>query len=170
MAQPSTPSANPRIEARGYALLLARRALQETLSGLPEALLWKAPGEASASIGEIARAAWTREMYWIWPQGALAPELEERPSLAGVLYGLVRFRGVTEELLMRSSDADLDRPYVSDMRSQDGSEPRTLDWIVAELIRSELFDTAQLQYVRGLWQPEWFGARETWDRAAEFLS
>lgn len=151
-------------------MLLARRAMQETLSGLPEEVLWKAPGEASLSIGEIARAAWTREMYWVWPQGMPVPELDEQPSLAGVHYGLVRFRGVTEELLMRSSDADLDQPYVSDMRSQDGSEARTLGWIVAELVRGELFDTAQLQYVRGLWQPEWFGARETWDRAAEFFS
>ena len=170
MTDSSNSVTNPQIEARGYALLLARRALQETLAGLPEDLLWRAPGEASPSIGEIARGVWTRELYWIWPADSPPPTLEERPGLAGVLYGLVRLRGVTEELLMRSSDADLEAPYVSDMRAQDGSDPRTLGWIVEELVRGELFDTAQLHYLRGLWQPEWIGAREMWDRAAAALS
>lgn len=164
---------HPRLEARGYALLATRRALMQSLAGLPESQLWRSPAAgadaAVASVGEMTRAAWQREQYWLWPSELPAPQFDEQPDLAGIFYALARHRGVTDELLFRSTDDDLDRPLGSTARDGDG-EPRTLDWILHEIARAELFDAAQVQYARTLLQPGWQGAREAWERAAEAYS
>ena len=168
---------HPRLKARGYALLATRRALMQSLAGLPERHVWRSPVGAAtdgtnngvASVGEITRAAWQREHRWLWPSTLAAPQFDEQPDLAGIFYALARYRGVTDELLFQSTDADLDQPHAAAARCGDG-ELRTLDWILHEIARAELFDAAQVQYARTLLQPGWPGAREAWERAADAYS
>ncbi len=157
---------HPRLEARAHAFFLVRRAFMQSLMGLRDSDVWRTPGGGAASVGEIVRSAWLREWRWLWPPETPAPELDERPNLAGLLYALGRYRAVTEELLRGADDNALDRVYVSQARRHDGAEPRTLGWILDEVMRNELYDAAQVNYLRSLWQPEWDGAQEIWLRAA----
>lgn len=158
---------HPRLESRGHALLLTRRALTQSLIGLPERHAWSRPASATFSIGEVTREVWRREAYWLWPPELPAPRLEERPDVVGLLYALLRHRAVTEELLMRSSDADLDRVYVSEARLEEGAEPRPLGAILDTIIRGELYAAVQTATLRCLQQPDWPGIGEAWDAAAE---
>ena len=138
---------NPRLEARGYALMATRRALTQTLAGLDDVALWQ-PIAGVESLGGLAREAWQQEFYWLWPPEIPPPSIDAEPPLTGVLYALVRHRGVTEEMLMRSEDADLNRVYVSESRMREDAEPRTLAAILDAVMQGELFAAGQAQTLR----------------------
>ena len=165
---------NPRLEARAYALMTTRRALTQALAGLSLDQLWAPIAESGRSLGDIARSVWEQEAFWLWPAEIPLPQLEQRPALEGLLYALVRHRGVTEHLLMDSGDVDLDRVYVSQARGgadDDGvHEPTTLGVILETILRNELFAAAETATLRRLVDPSWADNREAWDNAAEALA
>lgn len=162
--------ANPRLEARAYALMTTRRALTQALAGLSVDQLWAPIAESDRSLGAIARGVWEQEAFWLWPAEIPPPQLEQRPALEGLLYALVRHRGVTEHLLMDSGDADLDRVYVSQARAGGEHEPTTLGLILETVLRDELFAAAETATLRRLVDPSWAGSREAWDNAAEAVA
>ena len=186
---------HPRIEARGFALLAARRALTQCYVALPEDRLWvePPPGPAEAvpavdpllagvrfddlpgavgppaahSLGAVAQRAGAVEGRLLWPPDLSPPVLDARPGIAGVFYALARYRGVTEERLMGASDADLDAP--SPARDDAPGDLRTLDARLDALIRSDLWHAARAYHLRARLEPGWDGVpgpwRETWDAA-----
>lgn len=160
---------NPRLEARGYALMATRRALTQTLAGLDDAALWQ-PIAGVDSLGGLAREAWEQEFYWLWPPEIPAPRIDPEPPLTGVLYALVRHRGVTEEMLMRSEDTDLDKVYVSESRMREDAEPRKLSSILDAVMQGELFAAGRAQTLRLVLEPGWEGSRESWDNAVEAVA
>ncbi len=160
---------NPRLEARAYALMATRRAFTQSLAGLDEALLWR-PVAGAESLGALARQTWEQEAYWLWPPEIPAPAIDDQPSLVGVMYALVRHRGVTEEMLMRSEDGDLDQVYVSEARMREDAAPRALGEILDEILRNELYAAGRGQALRSVIEPDWAGAREAWDNAVEAVA
>lgn len=158
-----------RLEARAFALMATRRALTQCLAGLEDGRFWQPVGGEPA-LGEVVREVWEREAYWLWPPEVPGPAIPEHPSVTEAMYALVRHRGVTEELLMRSTDADLDRIYVSDARQQEDAEPATLRWALDRVLFGDLHDAARMSALRLVVEPGWGGAREAWDNAAEAVA
>lgn len=155
-----------RLEAMAFALFAVRRALTQSLVVLPAPLLWRRAGP-EASPGEIARAAWQREFHWLWPCDLAAPDLPAQPTLVEVLYGLVRHRAVTEELLMAATDADLSRPHHS--RATVDAD-RDLGSVLSLVTREEFGDLERMERVRSRLQPEWPGIGEHMERATRAVA
>jgi hypothetical protein len=159
---------SPRVEDLARALLLARRALTQSLFGLRDEWLWRPPKDAPAGeppIGALVCAVWEREGYWLWPPALPPPRLEPRPGLSGLLYGLVRHRAVTEDLLLRTTDADLEAPYLSAARRAEGAPGVPLAVILPRLAAEELEAVPPLQRLRRGWQPDWSPPAEAWQQA-----
>ncbi len=150
--------------------MTTRRALTQALAGLSADQLWAPIADSSQSLGDIAQGVWEHEGFWLWPAEVPSPELEIRPSVEGLLYALVRHRGVTEQVLMDSGDDDLDRVYVSEARSSVEHEPTPLGRILETVLRGELFAAAEMGALRLLVDPSWVGNREAWDNAAEAVA
>lgn len=152
-----------RLEAIAFGLFAVRRALTQSLVGLPAPLLWPEAGEEPAP-GAIARGAWDRELFWLWPRDLAAPNLPAQPTLVEVFYGLVRHRAVTEELLMAASDDDLSRPHES--RATVGA-PRDLASVLLQVTAAELADLDRLHALRLRAEPDWGGIGELLARARQ---
>ncbi len=157
------PDEAPHLEARAFGLLQARRALTQALTGLAESDLWRAVDGLSA--GAIAREAWQDEGDWVWPAHLPPPDLEPQPGLRGVFYALVRYRAVTENLLLAARDADLDRPYASQATRTAGRSAPMLAWILDHLMAADLDRAARLQAWRRRLQPDWPGITPELERA-----
>ena len=154
------------LEAKAFALFAVRRALTQSLVGLPLLLLLRREG-AAASLAEIARGAWDREFHWLWPRDLAAPELPAQPTLVEVFYGLVRHRAVTEALLLRSSEADLDRPHESRATLE---APATLSSVLERVGTAEFAEVELIGRRRARLQPEWAGIAELLDRAGRAVA
>ena len=150
-----------RLEAIAFGLFAVRRALTQSLVGLPGSLLWHARGEDPAP-GAVVRGAWDREFQWIWPRDLEAPALPAEPTLVELFYGLVRHRAVTEELLMAASEADLSRQHESRATL---NAPQDLGVVLVQVASLELGDLERLYDWRLRAQPEWGGIGELLTRA-----
>ena len=153
-----------RLEALAFAIFAVRRTLTQTLVGLPDGRLWP---EGAESPGAIARGAWDREWHWLWPAEMEAPALPATPSLVEVLYGLVRHRAVTEELLMATNAVALDRPHVSRSAVAQG---RSLAEALTHVALAELADADRLARMRAGFEGDWAGAEDLLARARSAVS
>ena len=153
-----------RLEALAFALFATRRTLTQTLVGLPPARVWAG---ADAAPGAVARGACDREFHWLWPAALEAPSLPVTPSLVELLYGLVRHRAVTEELLMTAEPAALERPHDSRIARADG---RTLAEMLAHVATAELVDAERLAAARIAFEADWAGAEELLARARDAVA
>lgn len=156
-----------RLEAHSFALFAVRRALMQSLVGLSTAEAWRAEGD-EPSVGEIVRGAWERELHLLWPAEAPPPALPPRPSVVELLYGLVRHRGRTEEILMAATEADLERAHPS--RAGRAGAVATLGQGLRRLARAEFADLERLAARRARREPAWPGVADLRDRAARALA
>ena len=158
-----------RLETSAYALLAVRRALLESVIGMPDALIWTAPRSAYRrgwpSMGAVLAGAAAREERWLWPAAFPPPDPFAAETLVQLLYILARRRAVTEELLMEYTDTDLTRPHLT----VTGSD-RALGVVLRELAAWELQDAAVLRALRAQLQPDWHGVGTAWMDGLEALT
>ena len=140
---------NARVEDLGAALLAVRRALTQSLVDLPDGALWRSHADGGPSIAATVLAAAAREGEAFWPPDLPSPALPARPALVGVFYALVRYRAVTEEVLMGATDADMVRPYRSAAVRRQAFPAQTLESVLADVMASELAATARVRHLRG---------------------
>ena len=155
-------------EAWGYALLLTRRVLTTALAGASEAQLHQAT--AIGSLAECASEACAAEARLIWPEDLPPAQLDPPRTPVQVLYALVRHRAVTEEILMRASDATMAQVWWTRARRLAQDPGQTLTASLQELALLEFAIANRSASIRAQVDPAWTAQPELAERAQRAIA
>ena len=155
-------------EAWGYALLLTRRILTTALAGATtEQLQQPTP---LGSLADCAIESCTAEANLIWPEDLPPAQLDPPQTLVELLYALVRYRAVTEEILMGASDEMMRQIWWTRAKRLAQDPEQTLAASLHQLALEEIAIANRSASIRAQIDLEWTPQPDLTDRAQQALT
>ncbi len=155
-------------EAWGYALLLTRRVLTTSLAGVSEAQLHETT--ALGSLAGCVSDACRNEANLTWPEDLPPAQLDPPQTPVQFMYALVRYRAVTEEVLMNANDDTMQQEWWTTPKRLAQDPPQTLADSLQQLALMEFAAATKATMIRSQIDPTWLPQDGLTERAQNAIA